>query len=101
MGDKDTSRVSPATDFSIECQQSLGRSIDGIKSPRVYPDKHFCICKKSIFRIDKKTVIEVGGQGKDWSQIGGEGLTGAALAVDDIELASGKKIPLWAFGCLY
>ena len=53
------------------------------------------------FRIDKKTVIEVGGQGKDWSQIGGEDLTGAALAVDDIELASGKKIPLWAFGCLY
>lgn len=67
----------------------------------VYPDKHFCICKKSIFRIGKKTVIEVGGQGKDWSQIGGEDLTGAALAVDDIELASGKKIPLWAFGCLY
>lgn len=24
MGDKDTSRVSTATDFSIECQQSLG-----------------------------------------------------------------------------
>ncbi len=57
--------------------------------------------KTGDFRIDKKTVIEVGGQGKDWSQIGGEDLTGAALAVDDIELASGKKIPLWAFGCLY
>ena len=57
--------------------------------------------KTGDFRIDKKTVIEVGGQRKDWSQIGGEDLTGAALAVDDIELASGKKIPLWAFGCLY
>lgn len=47
--------------------------------------------KTGDFRIDKKTVIEVGGQGKDWSQIGGEDLTGAALAVDDIELASGKR----------
>ena len=25
----------------------------------------------------------------------------AALAVDNIDMANGRKIPLWAFGCLY
>lgn len=53
------------------------------------------------FRIDKKTVIEVGGKGKDYSQIADEDIAQAALALDDTDYASGKKIPLWAFGFLY
>lgn len=57
--------------------------------------------KTGDFRIDKKTVIEVGGKSKDYSQISDEDIANAALAVDDTEHASGKKIPLWAFGFLY
>lgn len=57
--------------------------------------------KTGDFRIDGKTVIEVGGQGKDWSQINKADIDNAALAVDDIEVADGNRIPLWAFGCLY
>ncbi len=53
------------------------------------------------FRIDRDTVVEVGGIGKDCSQIADEDIRNAALAVDDIDTARGKKIPLWAFGCLY
>jgi len=57
--------------------------------------------KTGDFRIDGQTVIEVGGAGKDFSQIGDEDIHNAVLAVDNIDLASKKKIPLWAFGCLY
>ena len=35
------------------------------------------------------------------SQINDEDKEKAALAVDDIDMAVGNKIPLWAFGFLY
>ena len=57
--------------------------------------------KTGDFRIDKDRVIEVGGAGKDFSQISDEDIPGAALAVDNVDIASRKKIPLWAFGFLY
>ena len=57
--------------------------------------------KTGDFRIDKDRVIEVGGAGKDFSQISDEDIANAALAVDNIDIASSKKIPLWAFGFLY
>ncbi len=57
--------------------------------------------KTGDFRIDRDVVVEVGGAGKDYSQIADEDIRNAALAVDNIDIANGKKIPLWAFGCLY
>lgn len=43
----------------------------------------------------------MGGTGKTLSQISDEVIDHAALAVDNIDIASRKKIPLWAFGFLY
>ena len=57
--------------------------------------------KTGDFRIDKNLVIEVGGVGKDFSQISDDDIDKSALAIDNIDIASGKKIPLWAFGFLY
>ena len=57
--------------------------------------------KTGDFRIDNSIVIEVGGAGKDFSQINDDDIKNAALAVDNIEVAIGKKIPLWCFGFLY
>lgn len=57
--------------------------------------------KTGDFRIDRNQVIEVGGPGKDFSQIPEEDIHRSALALADIDWASGKKIPLWAFGFLY
>lgn len=57
--------------------------------------------KTGDFRIDRKTIIEVGGPGKDFSQINKEDRANAALAVDGIDIAEEGKIPLWAFGFLY
>ena len=55
--------------------------------------------KKGDFRIDGNTVIEVGGADKGFSQLEGQELS--FVAADDIESASMRKIPLWAFGFLY
>lgn len=57
--------------------------------------------KTGDFRIDNDLIIEVGGAGKDFSQISNDDIANAALAVADLEVAIGKKIPLWCFGFLY
>lgn len=57
--------------------------------------------KTGDYRIDGEFVIEVGGAGKGMSQISEEDKAKSALAVDDIDMALGNKIPLWAFGFLY
>lgn len=54
---------------------------------------------KGDFLVDGKTVFEIGGKGKDFSQIKDE--NNAFLAVDDMELGVGKKLPLWLLGFLY
>lgn len=55
--------------------------------------------EKGDFIIDDKWVVEVGGKSKDDKQIKGE--TDAYLAVDDIKIGFGNKIPLYLFGLLY
>lgn len=57
--------------------------------------------KTGDFRIDNEIVIEVGGASKGMSQISDEDKGKAALAVDEIDMAAGNRIPLWAFGFLY
>jgi predicted AAA+ superfamily ATPase len=51
------------------------------------------------FLIDNKYVFEVGGKNKGFSQI--KGISESYLAIDDIAMGIGKKIPLWLFGFLY
>ena len=51
------------------------------------------------FLIDNIHTIEVGGHRKSFEQI--KDLTDSYLAVDDIEIGNGNRIPLWLFGFLY
>lgn len=51
------------------------------------------------FLIDNKYTIEVGGKRKSFAQI--KDVSGSFLAVDDIEIGHGNRIPLWLFGLLY
>lgn len=55
--------------------------------------------KSGDFRIDKKYVIEVGGEDKGYGQI--KDVENGYVAADDIDSAVFHKIPLWAFGFLY
>lgn len=50
------------------------------------------------FKVDG-LIIEVGGKKKNASQI--NHLDNYLIAADDIEIGSGKKVPIWLFGFLY
>ena len=51
------------------------------------------------FLVDGRILIEVGGAGKTFRQIADT--PNSYLAVDDIEIGRGNRIPLWMFGLLY
>lgn len=55
--------------------------------------------KTGDFRIDRSLIMEVGGPDKSYKQVQGE--TNAFLAVDGIDSATARRIPLWTFGFLY
>ena len=55
--------------------------------------------KQGDFLVDGTHLFEVGGKGKSFSQI--KDLPDSYLAVDDTEIGSGHRIPLWMFGLLY
>jgi len=55
--------------------------------------------KKGDFLVDNTYTFEVGGKNKDFSQI--RDVQKSYLALDDIEVGYGAKIPLWLFGFLY
>jgi predicted AAA+ superfamily ATPase len=51
------------------------------------------------FNVEGKYIFEVGGKSKSFSQI--KDVKNSFLAIDDIEIGTGNKIPLWVFGFLY
>lgn len=55
--------------------------------------------KQGDFLIDDKFLFEVGGKNKTFEQIAD--VPNSYLAVDDTEVGSGCRIPLWMFGFLY
>lgn len=55
--------------------------------------------KYGDFMIDGKFLFEVGGARKTFNQIAG--FPDSYLAIDNIEVGNGNRIPLWVFGCLY
>lgn len=55
--------------------------------------------KQGDFEVDRKYLFEVGGPNKTFEQI--KDLPNSYLAVDDIEVGSRHRIPLWLFGLMY
>jgi predicted AAA+ superfamily ATPase len=51
------------------------------------------------FLVDDKYLVEVGGSGKTFNQIAD--VPNSYLAVDNLEIGYGSRIPLWLFGMLY
>ncbi len=57
------------------------------------------VAKKGDFLIDEKYLFEIGGKNKGFKQIKDKPNSFAVL--DNIEIGSENKIPLWLFGFLY
>lgn len=54
---------------------------------------------KGDFLVDGRWLFEVGGSWKSFEQIKDE--PDSFLAIDDVEIGRGNRIPLWMFGLLY
>ena len=68
-------------------------------SQNLFIDEAIFVAKKGDFLIDNRYTVEVGGKNKDFKQIAN--IPNSFLALDDIEIGFGAKIPLWLFGFLY
>ena len=55
--------------------------------------------KQGDFMVDGKYLFEVGGAQKSFAQIAN--LPDSYLAIDNVEVGNGNRIPLWLFGCMY
>lgn len=55
--------------------------------------------EKGDFIVNGKYLFEVGGKDKSFNQI--KDIPDSYLAIDDVEIGRGNKIPLWMFGLLY
>ena len=55
--------------------------------------------KKGDYTLDNKYKFEIGGKNKGFKQI--KELDDSYLALDNLEIGDGAKIPLWLFGFLY
>lgn len=66
---------------------------------QVYKDYKITVSDRADFCIENRFIFEIGGKSKGAGQIAGE--KNACLAVSDIEIGSGNRIPLYLFGFLY
>jgi len=57
------------------------------------------IPNRGDFIVNGKYTFEIGGKNKDFTQI--KDVKNSFLAIDDIAIGVGNKIPLWMFGFLY
>jgi predicted AAA+ superfamily ATPase len=55
--------------------------------------------QKGDFTVNGQFIFEVGGKSKTFAQIAN--IPYSYLAIDDIEIGMGNRIPLWMFGLLY
>jgi len=57
------------------------------------------VAERGDFVVDEKFIFQVGGKKKGFDQI--KDMEDSYLALDEIEIGIGSKIPIWLFGFLY
>jgi len=81
------------------CQNAHIGTIREVFFMSMIEDKLLEIPNRGDFRVADTYLFEVGGKNKDFKQIAN--IPNSFLALDDIEIGFGAKIPLWLFGFLY
>lgn len=84
---------------ALGCRVSKGTQRETFFANQVGAVTDLLIPKQGDFLADGRCIFEVGGPQKTFDQIAG--LPDSYLAIDDMEVGNGNRIPLWLFGCLY
>jgi uncharacterized protein len=84
---------------SPDNSKNIGNIRETFFSQAVSPVNKLRIPKKGDFQVDDSRIIEIGGKNKKIESRNDSGKT--IYALDNIEIGSKNKIPLWLFGFLY
>lgn len=85
--------------FALASEINTGNIRETFFANQLFNAHELAFSGNGDFLVDNTHTIEVGGHRKSFEQI--KGLDDSYLAVDDIEIGNGNRIPLWLFGFLY
>ena len=85
--------------YSLSSDISIGNVRETFFSNQLFSSHELAFSGSGDFLVDNTHTIEVGGHRKSFEQI--KDMPNSYLAVDDIEIGNGNRIPLWLFGFLY
>ncbi|MFB6257571.1 MAG: ATP-binding protein [Flavobacteriales bacterium] len=80
-------------------EANIGSLRESFLASQLSVNHEISLPQKGDFLVDDRFLIEVGGKQKEEKQI--KASKDAYLAIANIELGVGKRIPLWLFGFLY
>ena len=84
---------------ALGCRISKGTQRETFFANQVGAVTSLSMPKQGDFLANNKYLFEVGGAQKTFDQIAN--LPDSYLAIDNVEVGNGNRIPLWLFGCLY
>lgn len=85
--------------YAISDYVDIGTCRETFVASQLSVDNKITMPGKGDFLVNGKHLFEVGGKGKDFSQIAD--LPDSYLAVADVEVGFGNRIPLWMLGITY
>lgn len=85
--------------YALASEISIGNVRETFFCNQLFNSHELAFSGSGDFLIDNTHTVEVGGQRKSFEQI--KDVPHSFLAVDDIEIGNGNRIPLWLFGFLY
>ena len=85
--------------YSLSSDISIGNVRETFFSNQLFSSHELAFSGSGDFLVDNTHTIEVGGHRKSFEQI--KDMPNSYLAVDDIEIGNGSRIPLWLFGFMY
>ena len=85
--------------FALASEINTGNIRETFFANQLFSAHELAFSGSGDFLVDNTHTIEVGGHRKSFEQI--KDMPDSYLAVDDIEIGNGNRIPLWLFGFLY
>ena len=85
--------------FSLSNNADMGNVRETFFANQLKESHEIAYSGTGDFQIDRQYTFEVGGRNKNFQQI--KDIPNSYLAIDDLDIGTGNRIPLWMFGLLY
>ncbi|MCH5308504.1 MAG: AAA family ATPase [Prevotella sp.] len=85
--------------FSLSSNADIGNVRETFFANQLKESHEIAYSGMGDFLIDRQYTFEAGGRNKTFQQI--KDMPNSYLAVDDLDIGTGNRIPLWMFGLLY